>query len=64
VLSVRNLGTHCLAEFKLGGHTLAAKLRGLRAAPGDAVLTVTIGPLPGETSVVDNTKNLQLSIHP
>jgi len=38
-------------------------VRGLRAAPGDAVLTVTIGPLPGETSVVDNTKNLQLSIH-
>jgi glycerol transport system ATP-binding protein len=37
VLSVRNLGTHCLAEFKLGGHTLAAKLRGLRAAPGDRV---------------------------
>jgi hypothetical protein len=39
-------------------------VRGLRAAPGEAVLTVTIGPLPGETSVVDNTKNLQLSIHP
>ena len=39
-------------------------VRGLRAAPGEAVLTVTIGPLTGETSVVDNTKNLQLSIHP
>ena len=37
VLSVRNLGTHCLAEFKLGGHTIAAKLRALDARAGDRV---------------------------
>jgi glycerol transport system ATP-binding protein len=37
VLSVRNLGTHCLAEFKLGGHTIAAKLRSLDARAGDRV---------------------------
>jgi hypothetical protein len=46
------------------GKRQALTVRGLRAGPGDAVLTVTIGPLAGETSVVDNTKNLQLSIHP
>jgi glycerol transport system ATP-binding protein len=37
VMSVRDLGTHCLAEFRLGGHTIAAKLRGLRASAGDKV---------------------------
>ena len=37
VTSVRNLGTHYLAEFKLGGHTLAAKLRRIDAASGDKV---------------------------
>jgi len=37
VTSVRNLGTHCLAEFALGGHTLAAKLRRIDAKSGDKV---------------------------
>ncbi|RZI43588.1 ABC transporter ATP-binding protein [Herbaspirillum sp. HC18] len=37
VTSVRNLGTHYLAEFALGEHTLAAKLRRLNAAPGEKV---------------------------
>jgi glycerol transport system ATP-binding protein len=37
VLSVRNLGTHCLAEFRLGDHTVAAKLRALDARAGDRV---------------------------
>ena len=37
VISVRNLGTHCLAEFRLGGHMVAAKLRHLKAAAGDQV---------------------------
>jgi glycerol transport system ATP-binding protein len=37
VVSVRNLGTHYLAEFRLGNHTIAAKLRQLSAAPGDKV---------------------------
>jgi len=46
------------------GKRQAIGVRGLRASPGDAVLTVTIGPLGGETSTVDNTKTLQLSIHP
>jgi hypothetical protein len=46
------------------GKRQAIGVRGLKAAPGDAVLTVTIGPLGGETSTVDNTKTLQLSIHP
>ncbi|HVT77261.1 MAG TPA: hypothetical protein VHD87_09535, partial [Acidimicrobiales bacterium] len=46
------------------GKRQAIGVRGLRASPGDAVLTVTIGPLAGETSTVDNTKTLQLSIHP
>ncbi len=45
------------------GKRQALSVRGLRAGPGDAILTVTIGPLPGETSVVDNTKTYQLSIH-
>ncbi|HUR77121.1 MAG TPA: hypothetical protein VMZ22_04175 [Acidimicrobiales bacterium] len=45
------------------GKRHALTVRGLKTGPGDAVLTVTIGPLAGETSVVDNTKNLQLSIH-
>ena len=34
---VRNLGTHYLAEFKLGEHTLAAKLRQLSASTGEKV---------------------------
>ena len=46
------------------GKRQALTVRGLRAGPGNAILTVTIGPLPGETSVVDNTKILELSIHP
>jgi hypothetical protein len=46
------------------GKRQAISVRGLKASPGDAVLTVTIGPLGGETSTVDNTKTLQLSIHP
>lgn len=45
------------------GKRQALKVRGLKVLPGDAVLTVTIGPLPGETSVVDNTITKQLSIH-
>jgi hypothetical protein len=46
------------------GKRQAINVRGLKASPGDAVLTVTIGPLGGENSTVDNTKTLQLSIHP
>jgi hypothetical protein len=46
------------------GKRQAIGVRGLKASPGDAVLTVTIGPLAGETSTVDNTKTLALSIHP
>ncbi|HZW14551.1 MAG TPA: ABC transporter ATP-binding protein [Noviherbaspirillum sp.] len=37
LLSVRNLGTHCLAEFRLGNHTIAGKLRRLHAEPGEQV---------------------------
>jgi glycerol transport system ATP-binding protein len=37
VMSVRDLGTHCLAEFKLGAHTVAAKTRHLAAAIGSQV---------------------------
>lgn len=37
LLSVRHLGTHCLAEFRLGEHTVAAKLRRLHADPGEQV---------------------------
>ncbi|HZW22197.1 ABC transporter ATP-binding protein [Noviherbaspirillum sp.] len=37
VTSVRNLGTHYLAEFRVGEHTIAAKLRQLSAAAGDKV---------------------------
>ena len=32
------------------GQRRALSFRGLKAAPGDATLTVTIGPLAGETS--------------
>jgi hypothetical protein len=46
------------------GKRQALSVRGLKAAPGEGVLTVTIGPVGGETSTVDNTKTLQLSIHP
>jgi glycerol transport system ATP-binding protein len=35
--AVRDLGTHFLAEFRMGSHTVAAKLRQLRAAAGDSV---------------------------
>jgi glycerol transport system ATP-binding protein len=35
--TVRNLGTHILAEFRLGDHVLAAKLRHLDAKAGDTV---------------------------
>ena len=35
VVSVRNLGTHFLAEFSVGGRALAAKLSQIAAAPGD-----------------------------
>jgi hypothetical protein len=45
------------------GKRQAISVRGLKAASGDAILTVTIGPLPGETSVVDNTVTSQVSIH-
>ncbi len=45
------------------GKRLALSLRGLKAAPGDATLTVTIGPLPGETSTEDNTITNLLAIH-
>ena len=37
VTSVRNMGTHYLAEFALGSHTLAAKLQTPPAAAGAAV---------------------------
>lgn len=37
VLSVRNLGTHYLAEFRLGPHTVAAKTRYLSAQAGRQV---------------------------
>jgi glycerol transport system ATP-binding protein len=37
VIVVRNMGTHHLAEFRVGEHMVAAKLRSLSAAPGDAV---------------------------
>jgi glycerol transport system ATP-binding protein len=37
VVSVRDLGTHCLAEFRLGGHVIAAKMRALSASAGDQV---------------------------
>ncbi|HJV88053.1 MAG TPA: ABC transporter ATP-binding protein [Noviherbaspirillum sp.] len=47
VTSVRNLGTHCLAEFSLGVHTIAAKLRQLSAAAGDKVWL----RLPGERTL-------------
>ena len=46
------------------GKRQALSVRGLKASAGNAVLTVTIGPLAGETSTVDNTKTMQLSIHP
>ncbi|WP_151635636.1 ABC transporter ATP-binding protein [Noviherbaspirillum aerium] len=35
--AVRNLGTHYLAEFRLGSHVLAAKLRQIDARAGDTV---------------------------
>lgn len=37
VRSVRNLGTHCLAEFRLGAHAVAAKLNRLDARAGEQV---------------------------
>jgi glycerol transport system ATP-binding protein len=37
VLSVRNMGTHYLGEFKLGKRTVSAKLRNLSATPGSTV---------------------------
>ena len=37
ILSMRNLGTHYLAEFRLGELRIAAKLRGSAGAPGTAV---------------------------
>jgi hypothetical protein len=45
------------------GKRLALTLRGLRATPGDATLTVSIGPLLGETSTEDNTITNLLAIH-
>ena len=33
---MRNLGTHYLAEFSVGGNVVAAKLRDMAARPGDA----------------------------
>ena len=35
VISVRNLGTHYLAEFLVGGRPVAAKLRRIACAPGE-----------------------------
>jgi glycerol transport system ATP-binding protein len=37
VTSVRNLGTHFLAEFAVSGRSMAAKLRHISARPGDSV---------------------------
>ncbi len=37
VTAVRNMGTHYLAEFQLGGATVAAKLRAIDAVAGAAV---------------------------
>ena len=37
VVAMRNMGTHFLGEFKLGAHTVAAKLQNATAAPGAAV---------------------------
>ena len=37
VTAVRNMGTHYLAEFQLGGATVAAKLRAIDAVAGNAV---------------------------
>lgn len=37
VTAVRNMGTHYLAEFQLGGATVAAKLRAIDARPGQPV---------------------------
>nr|WP_314629502.1 ABC transporter ATP-binding protein [uncultured Noviherbaspirillum sp.] len=35
VISVRNLGTHCLAEFLVGGQTVAAKLQRMPGLAGE-----------------------------
>lgn len=45
------------------GQRQAISFRGLKAAAGDATLTVTIGPLAGETSTEDNTITNLLLIH-
>lgn len=45
------------------GKRLALSFRGLKSVPGDATLTVTIGPLTGETSIEDNTITTPLVIH-
>ncbi len=45
------------------GKRSAISFRGLKIVPGEATLTVTIGPLPGETSTQDNTITTQLVIH-
>ena len=37
VTAVRNMGTHYLAEFRLGSATVAAKLRAIDAVAGQAV---------------------------
>ncbi|GIZ50940.1 ABC transporter ATP-binding protein [Noviherbaspirillum aridicola] len=37
VQSVRNLGTHCLADFRLGAHAVSAKLRQCEARAGEQV---------------------------
>jgi glycerol transport system ATP-binding protein len=37
VTLVRDLGTHCLAQFQLGGHMVSAKLRRMTARAGDMV---------------------------
>ena len=34
MISVRNLGTHYLAEFMVGGRALSAKLRRMAGTPG------------------------------
>lgn len=45
------------------GKRRALSFRGLKSQSGDATLTVTIGPVDGETSTEDNTIRTLLTIH-
>ncbi len=45
------------------GKRQALSFRGLKSPSGDATLTVTIGPVAGETSTTDNTITSLLTIH-